>query len=92
MAKKRTHVRWVIAVATVALLAVLVYSSLQQTQQRYEVCVSFHGASHCAIAAGSTREQAVRSAQEIDCEMLARGRDETMVCLDVSPASIRSVK
>jgi len=92
MAKKTTHVRWIIAAAIVALLGVLVYSSLQQTRQRFEVCVSFHGASHCAIAAGSTREQAVRSAQEIDCEMLARGRDETMVCLDVSPASIQSVK
>jgi len=92
MAKKTTHVRWIIAAAIVALLGVLVYSSLQQTRQRFEVCVSFRGGSHCAVASGSTREQAVRSAQEIDCEMLARGRDETMVCLDVSPASIQSVK
>jgi hypothetical protein len=92
MAKKPTHVRWIIAAFAVALLGVLVYSSMQQTQQRYEVCLDFRGASHCATAAGATKEQAVRSAQEINCEMLAHGRDETMVCMDVAPASIRSVK
>jgi len=71
---------------------VLVYSSFQQTQQRYEVCVTFKGATHCATAAGSTYSQAVRTAQEIDCQFLASGRDETMVCMDASPTSIRSVK
>lgn len=92
MAKKSNQVRWIVAIAIVALVAVLVYSSFQQTSQRYEVCVAFKGGAHCATAAGSTYAQAVRSAQEIDCEFLARGRDETMVCLDVSPSSIRSVK
>jgi Tfp pilus assembly protein FimT len=92
MAKKSNQVRWIIALAIVALLVVLVYSSFQQTSQRYEVCVAFKGATHCATAAGSTYSQAVRSAQEIDCEFLARGRDENMVCLDASPTRIRSVK
>ncbi len=76
----------------IVLLGVLVYSSFQQTREQYEVCMNFKGASHCATAAGSNYNQAVRSAQEIDCELLSNGRDENMVCLDNPPASIRPVK
>jgi len=80
------------ALGGVLLVGVLVYSSLQQTHERYEVCVSFKGATHCATATGSTYDQAVRSAQEIDCQLLANGRDENMVCLDNPPTSIRPAK
>ena len=80
------------ALGGIALLGVLVYSSFQQTREQYEVCMNFKGASHCATAAGSNYNQAVRSAQEIDCELLSNGRDENMVCLDNPPASIRLVK
>jgi hypothetical protein len=92
MAKKSNQVRWVIALAVVALLGVLIYSSFEQARERYEVCVTFKNATHCATAAGSTYDQAVRSAQEIDCQFLASGRDENMVCLGLPPASVRPVK
>ena len=80
------------ALGAIALVGVLVYSSFQQTHERYEVCVSFKGATHCATAAGATYEQAVRSAQEIDCQLLANGRDENMVCLDGKPLSVRPIR
>jgi len=80
------------ALGGIVLLGVLVYSSFQQTREQYEVCMNFKGASHCATAAGSNYNQAVRSAQEIDCELLSNGRDENMVCLDNPPASVRPVK
>jgi hypothetical protein len=92
MAQKSHRVRWIMAAGGVALVAVLAYSSFQQTRERYEVCVTFKGAMHCATAAGSTYDQAVRSAHEIDCQLLAQGRDENMVCLDSPPTSVRSVK
>jgi hypothetical protein len=92
MAEKSHRVRWIMAAGGVILIAVLLYSSLQQTRERYEVCVTFKGAAHCATASGSTYDQAVRSAQEIDCQLLANGRDENMVCLDSPPTSVRSVK
>jgi len=78
--------------AIVALIGILLYSSLEQTQHRYQVCVSFKGGSHCATASGSTYEQAVRAAQEIDCELLSAGRDENMVCLASQPASVTPQK
>jgi hypothetical protein len=92
MAKKSNQTRWIIVLGALVLFSVLIYSSFQQTRQRYEVCVSFKGSTHCATAAGSSYEQAVRSAQEIDCELLANGRDENMVCLGNPPASVRALK
>ena len=92
MAGKSNQVRWIIALGAVALVGALAYSTLQQTRERYEVCVSFKGASHCATATGSNYDQAVRSAQEIDCQLLSNGRDENMVCLASQPTSIRPVK
>lgn len=89
---KSNHVRWIIAIGAVALVGILTYSTLQQTREQYEVCVTFKGSTHCATAAGSSYDQAVRSAQEIDCQLLANGRDENMVCLANSPASIRPLK
>lgn len=80
------------ALGGILLVGVLAYSSLQQTRERFEVCMTFKGATHCATASGSTYDQAVRSAQEIDCQLLANGRDENMVCLDNPPASVRPAK
>jgi hypothetical protein len=90
--KKSHQVRWIVALAVVVLVGVLLYSSFEQTRERYEVCVTFNGASHCATASGSTQDQAVRSAQEIDCEMLTTGRDENMVCLSRSPEKVNPSK
>ncbi|MGD1210068.1 MAG: hypothetical protein ABR973_01765 [Candidatus Acidiferrales bacterium] len=92
MAKKPNHIRWIIALGAIAFVGVLVYSSFQQTRERYEVCMTFKGATHCATAAGSTYNQAVRSAQEIDCELLSNGRDENIACLAQAPSSVRPVR
>jgi len=92
MPKKSNQVRWITALVVAVLLGVLVYSSYQQTRERYEVCVTFKGATHCATASGSNYDQAVRSAMEIDCELLTNGRDENMVCLASQPKSVRVVK
>jgi len=92
MAQESRRVRWIIVAGAIVLVGVLAHSSFQQMRERYEVCVTFKRATHCATAAGSNYRQAVRSAQEIDCQLLANGRDENMVCLDTQPASIRSVK
>lgn len=92
MTKRRAQMRWMIALLAIAFLGVLVYSSWQQTRERYEVCMSFDGLTHCAIASGSSYNQAVRSAEAIDCQLLTNGRTENMVCLDNPPASVRRVR
>lgn len=92
MAKSSNQFRWIVALGALALIGVLGYSTLQQTRERYEVCMAFKGVTHCSTATGSNYDQAVRSAQEIDCQLLANGRDENMVCLANSPTSVRPVK
>jgi hypothetical protein len=92
MAKKSNPMRWIVTVGGIAFFAILIYLSMRQTQQEYEVCEAFRGATHCATASGSNYNEAVRSAQEIDCQMLASGRDETMVCLANQPSSIRQLQ
>ncbi|MFZ0978087.1 MAG: hypothetical protein WAN23_01685 [Candidatus Acidiferrales bacterium] len=92
MTKRPTHIAWIIAIAAVAFVGVMVYSSYQETRTRYEVCMTFKGATHCATAAGANHDQAVRSAQEIDCELLTNGRTENMVCLDQQPSSVRPIQ
>lgn len=92
MANKKSPLRWIIPIAAIVFLGILVYSTMQATRTRYEVCMNFKGGTHCATASGTNYDQAVRSAQTIDCELLSNGRDENMVCLDTQPASVHTVK
>ncbi len=92
MAPKSHKVRWIVALGAIVLIGILAYSTLQQTRERYEVCMAFKGGTHCATAERSSYDQAVRSAQEIDCQLLSNGRDENMVCLANPASSVRTVK
>jgi hypothetical protein len=92
MAKQSNQVKWIIGIGAVVLFGILIHSTLQATSAEYEVCMAFKGRSHCASATGTSSSVAIRSAQEIDCQMLSNGRDETMVCLDTQPSSVREVK
>lgn len=92
MANRKNQTRLVMIVAAVVFIILLVYLSRQQNQSEYEVCLTFKGASHCSTAAAANATDAIRSAQGIDCAMLANGRDENMVCLDTPPSSTRLVK
>ena len=88
---RRVNVKWYIVIAGAIFLVLLVYSSFRQSVHRVEACVDFHGRTHCAQASGQTRADAIRSAQEIDCELVANGRDENMACLDQQPSSVREL-
>ena len=92
MTRKSNPVRWIVAIGGVAFFAVLIYLSMRQTKLEYEVCMTYRGGTHCATAEGATYDEAVRNAQEIDCQMLASGRDQTMVCLATQPSSIRQMQ
>ena len=90
-ARRRINLKWYIVIAGAIFVTLLVYSSFHQSVYRVEACINFRGRSHCAQASGRTEAEAVRSAQEIDCELLANGRDENIACLDEQPSSVRSI-
>ncbi|MFZ3214501.1 MAG: hypothetical protein WA192_00395 [Candidatus Acidiferrales bacterium] len=92
MVNRKMQYRIIVSVAAAVFLAVMIHSSFQQTQNEFEVCSTFKGGVHCATASGATSQEAIRSAQGIDCQMLANGRDENIVCLDTPPTSVRQVK
>jgi hypothetical protein len=89
---KKSQTRWIIVVAGLAFLAVLVYVTTEQTRREYEVCVAFRDHTHCATAKGATAEEAIRSAHDIDCGLLADGRDDNIACTGTAPSSIREIK
>lgn len=92
MAARSNQMKWIVALGAAALLFFLIYSSWQATHKRYEVCVDFRGTSHCSLASGATSQDAIRSAQGIDCQLVTTGRDELMVCMDTQPSSVHEVK
>jgi hypothetical protein len=92
MADRRLQMRIITVVGAMLLVGYLLHSSMEQTQNKYEVCMNFKGMVHCATASGATPSDAIRSAQDIDCSMLANGRDETMVCVGSPPTNTRQVK
>lgn len=89
---KKSQTRWIILIAGIVFIGVLVYVTIQQTQHEFEVCVSFKGNAHCATAKGATADEAIHSAHDVDCGLLANGRDENIVCLGTQPTSVREVK
>jgi len=92
MAISRNQLRWLMVAGAAVLLTVLIISTMHQTQLKYEVCMTFHGGSHCATATGSTADEAIRSARDIDCQLLSNGRDENVVCGNTEPASVRQIQ
>jgi hypothetical protein len=91
MQAKRVNMKWYIIIAAIGFVVLLAYSSFRQSVVQYEVCMNFHGRSHCAEASGKKPSDAVRTAQEIDCELLANGRGENIACLDQQPSSVRAL-
>jgi hypothetical protein len=89
---KRSQTRSIIVVAGLVFFAVIIYITLQQTRREYKVCVAFNGNSHCATAKGATPEEAIRSAHDIDCGLLANGRDENIACMNTAASSVREIK
>jgi hypothetical protein len=92
MAKQSTQMRLIVIVGGLVFFGVMLYSTFQQTHKEFEVCMAFKERSHCATARGSTAEEAVHSAKDIDCGLITNGRDEVMACNDVQPTSVREIK
>lgn len=89
--RKKVQTGWMILIGAVLFIAALVHFTFQQTRLEYQVCMSFAGGTHCATAKGATADEAIRSAKNIDCGLLADGRDANIQCMG-APASITRLK
>ena len=81
---------WLLVIlGLVAFGAILVYLTLGLRRHRVEVCITFHGNTNCRTAAGSSREEALRTATANACAQLASGMTDSMACEGTPPTSIR---
>lgn len=73
----------------VAVLAVLVFTTMGTNRYRCEVCISFHDRSACRTAGASTEAQALRAASENACAQIASGVTDSMACEATPPESVK---
>jgi hypothetical protein len=66
-------------------VALLVLAILRATEVECEVCVRYGGRLVCRAAAGTTREEALRTATENACAFLASGMTESIRCTNTPP-------
>ena len=77
-----------VGVGFVAFLGFIIYSATGLDQVDCEVCIEFHGRTSCQRAAGTNREEAMRTASSIACTQLASGRTENIACERTPPKSV----
>ncbi len=81
----------VIVIGVLAIVGLMVYSSMNLSSHRVEVCIDFQGRQACKTASGETRENAIRTAASNACAFLASGMTDSMAC-EHAPAKIRDLK
>jgi hypothetical protein len=73
-------------------LGVIVYSTMNLSQNRVEVCMTFKRQTVCRVASATTREFALRTATANACGELASGVTETMACGQAEPSKVTWLK
>jgi len=82
-----------LAVAGFLLLAgIMTWMMLSGRRHRVEVCMEYRGRTVCRTAAGATREEAVRTATDNACALLAGGMTDSMQCGRTPPKSVRDLE
>ncbi|ANM31132.1 hypothetical protein ABI59_18475 [Acidobacteria bacterium Mor1] len=71
-----------LALGTVALIVI---AASQQFGETCEACVTFRGREMCREAQGATKEEAMRTAIDNACALLATGRKENIECTTKAP-------
>jgi len=79
-------------VIVLAVLGVLIYSTMNLAQHRVEVCLTFKGQPLCKRASGTSEEFALRTAITNICGELAGGVTEVMACQQTQPDKVTTLK
>jgi len=76
-----------VAVVGAMMIGLLIFAMLQQAKVSCEVCISFRGNVDCRTAVGPTRKDAVGTATDNACGLLAGGMADTIECSKTTPLS-----
>lgn len=63
----------------------LVWSTIQAQAVECQVCVRYNGMENCAIASGTSEEEASRTAQNTACGPMVRGMNDAIACDNTPP-------
>ena len=74
-----------IGLGTALFLVYVIYSSMGLDQFRCEVCMEFRGQTACATAAGTTRQEAQRTAGDTACAKISYGVNDIIACSQSAP-------
>ncbi len=89
MDKSRMGLIAAVVAFVVAMLAIIVYSSIGIHPYEVETCITYNGRTNCGTAAGATREQALTAAARIACSSISSGMTQSIACDDTPPDSVR---
>lgn len=71
-----------------AVVGLVVYSTMSMAQHRVKVCMQYGGQTNCATAAASTKEFAMRQAVSTACAPISGGVTGTLQCERSEPVSV----
>lgn len=75
-----------------AVLAVIVYSSMNLAAYKVEVCMTFNGHTDCRTAAADSEEHALRTATSNACALIASGVTDSLACERTPPDKVHWLK
>jgi len=81
-----------IAIAVIAFMGLVVYSTLGMRKHRVEVCMEFNGQTSCRTAAGETVDRARRAAIDNACATIASGVGDSIACQNRPPVSEKQLE
>ena len=77
-----------IGLGTAVFFGYVIYSSMGLDQFRCEVCMEFRGQTACATAAGTTPQEAQRTATDTACAQISSGVTDSIACSQTVPKSV----
>lgn len=75
-----------------AVVALVLYTTMNLARHRVEVCVEFNGRTSCRTTSGSTQEFAVRTAMQNACAEIASGVTDSIACEHSTPTKVTWLK
>jgi hypothetical protein len=83
------RVKIALAVALAAVVGYILVSPIFLGKVSCEVCMEFKGQEACRTASGPSRDEAAATARDNACARVAFGREDSILCGNTEPASVR---
>lgn len=83
------RVKILLAVVLAAVVGYILFSPMRLGRVSCEVCMEFKGQKACRTARGPSSDEAATTARDNACARIAFGREDSILCGNTEPASVR---